>query len=233
MTKRIHYLQHVHFEGLGYIETWVKKKNFSVSSTRLFESEKLPGIDDFDWLIVMGGSMSVNDVDEFPWLCGEIEFIREAVKAKKTVLGICLGAQLIAKALDAKVFSGDYKEIGWCEIQPYAMSERHRLHSLFAENQLVFQWHGDSFELPKGAVGLACSRAYANQAFVYNDTVVALQFHLEATEESIAALLEYSASDITSGIFVQSAEAILKKIGNVTAVNKAMKRLLEYLDSTV
>lgn len=233
MNKRIHYLQHVHFEGLGCIEEWIHIKDYSVSSTKLYELEQLPGINDFDWLIVMGGSMSVSDEDEFPWLRDEVELIRKAINAKKKVLGICLGAQLIAHALGANVFSGDQKEIGWCELQPNTETGEHPLHSLFIDDQIVFQWHGDSFELPQGAVALAKSEAYANQAFVYNDNVVALQFHLEATEESIAALLKHSASYITRGIYVQSVEEILKNMGNIMLVNKQMKRLLGYLDSTV
>lgn len=101
---RAHYLQHVPFEGLGYIESWLRAKGYPVTGTRFFESTRLPSLDEFDILIVMGGPMSANDESTFPWLGQEKEFIRNAIEAGKSILGICLGAQLIASAMGARVF---------------------------------------------------------------------------------------------------------------------------------
>ncbi len=112
-TLHIHYLQHVSFEGLGYIENWISNNNHQLSGTKFFEGEVLPNNHSFDWLIVMGGPMGVNDYGKYPWLKPEKEFIRNAIENDKTVIGICLGAQLIASVLGGKVFPGIQKEIGW------------------------------------------------------------------------------------------------------------------------
>jgi GMP synthase-like glutamine amidotransferase len=113
---RAHILQHVPFEGLGSIESWLKKSGFKITSTRFYESAKLPDLKTIDLLVVMGGPMSVNDEDRFPWLVAEKQFIWDAIAKSKPVLGICLGAQLIASALGAGVYPNKVKEIGWFPI---------------------------------------------------------------------------------------------------------------------
>ena len=123
---RAHYLQHVEFEGLGSIEPWLKAAGYEITNTRLFESAKLPDLKKIDLLIVMGGPMSVNDEDDFPWLVSEKKFIREAINSGKPVLGICLGAQLIASATGARVYRNPIKEIGWFPI--YGMSSNDTFH---------------------------------------------------------------------------------------------------------
>jgi GMP synthase-like glutamine amidotransferase len=110
---RLHWLQHVPFEGLGYIKDWAEEQGFDITCTRLYEGEELPKMDEFDWLIVMGGPMGIFDYNDHPWLTDEKEFIELAIDEEKTVIGICLGAQLIATALGAEVKNNPVKEIGW------------------------------------------------------------------------------------------------------------------------
>ena len=110
---RLHFLQHVPFEDLAGIFSWVKEKGHSISGTLFFEDNKLPGLDEFDWLIVLGGPMGVYEEDKYPWLGEEKKFIKDAISADKIILGICLGAQIIADVLGGKVYRNKVKEIGW------------------------------------------------------------------------------------------------------------------------
>ncbi len=143
---RAHYFQHVPFEGLGSIEPGLKKSGFEITGTRFFESAELPEINEIDLLIVMGGPMSVNDEDQFPWLAAEKKFINEAIHSGKPVLGICLGAQLIANALGARVYPNKVKEIGWFPI--YGIAANDRSCFSFPPKVDAFHWHGATFDLP-------------------------------------------------------------------------------------
>src|SRR5665213_1473810 len=114
---RIHYFQHVHFEGPGNIEEWCNKHGHSLTATKFYEDFKLPSLTDIDWLVIMGGPMSVNDEEEITWLAAEKQFIQKAIQAEKTIIGICLGAQLLADVMGSKVYQNTYKEIGWFPIE--------------------------------------------------------------------------------------------------------------------
>ena len=113
---RAHYLQHVPFEGLGIIKPWLKVQGYELTNTPFYESALLPDPGEIDLLIVMGGPMSVNDEAEFPWLIDEKRFIRRCIEEDTSVLGICLGAQLIASSLQSRVYPNRVKEIGWFPI---------------------------------------------------------------------------------------------------------------------
>lgn len=207
---KIHYFQHVPHEGLGSIREWVLSNSHSLTSTKFYEDIQLPLITGIDWLIIMGGPMSVNDHEQFPWLADEKRFIRQAVDAGKTVLGICLGSQLISAALGAKVYRNKEKEIGWYDVEltPYARSGK-----LFFEmgNRLkTFHWHGDTFDLPADAIHLAFSAGCKNQAFIYNGKVLGLQFHLEPTWDLLLEMIEKGRNEISAGKYIQSEEEILK-----------------------
>ena len=130
---RARYLQHVPFEGLGSIESWLKMSGYEISCTPFFESAELPDIDEFDLLIVMGGPMGVHDKNKHPWLVKEKAFIKDAIESKKIVLGVCLGAQLIAHAMGAKVLKNRHREIGWFPIYPNPKSDETILKGLFSE----------------------------------------------------------------------------------------------------
>lgn len=204
---RAHYLQHVPFESPGSILPWLAQHGASVSSTRLFEPHTLPAADDFDLLVVMGGPMSVNDEAEHPWLIGEKRLVRQAIDKGRAVVGVCLGAQVIASALGGRVYRNTAREIGWFPVSatpaPASVSLR------WPDELTVFHWHGETFDLPSGAVRLASSEGCLNQAFQIGDRVVGLQFHLEATPATVAAMVEHCRHELTPDRYVQSEQDLL------------------------
>ena len=162
---RIHCLQHVPFEGPAGIDDWAARKGYPVTTTLLFEHGKLPDREAFDWLVVMGGPMGVRDETDYPWMANEKALIGAAIAAGKTVIGVCLSAQLIAAALGARVYPNAHREIGWF---PVALTDQGRASDLFAflpHRFEVFHWHGDIFGLPDGAVHLAHSEGCEHQVF--------------------------------------------------------------------
>ncbi|MFI0415620.1 MAG: type 1 glutamine amidotransferase [Candidatus Thiodiazotropha sp.] len=225
---RAHYLQHVPFEGLGSIENWLKHAGYEITNTRLYESEELPGIERIDLLVIMGGPMSVNDEQDFPWLVGEKEFIKKVIESGKPVLGICLGAQLIACSLDAEVFSNSVKEIGWIPIRA-ADSDNQSVFQ-FPEETDVFHWHGETFNLPLGATRIAESAACKNQAYQIGKHVIGLQFHLETTPASAQAIVENCCDELVEGEYIQTATEILSMPqAQYRTINSLMEDVLEYI----
>jgi len=206
-SVRAHYLQHVAFESPGSILPWLKKHGASVTSTRLFEAQTLPAVDDFDLLVVMGGPMSVNDEAEYPWLIAEKRLVREAIDGGRAVVGVCLGAQVIASALGSRVFLNGAREIGWFPIAATPAPASGTLR--WPDRLTVFHWHGETFDLPSGAVRLASSESCLNQAFQIGDRVVGLQFHLEATPETVAAMVEHCRHELRPDGYVQSEQELL------------------------
>jgi GMP synthase-like glutamine amidotransferase len=229
---RIHYLQHVPFEGPAYIQVWAAQKGHSITGTRLYRHEALPEMKDFDWLVVMGGPMNIYQEQEYPWLVQEKQFIAQAVKNQKTVLGICLGAQLIADVLGGKVTPNPVKEIGWFPITLSPEAGQSGLFQNFPRQAVVFHWHGDTFDLPGGAVRIAQSEGCLNQAFVYDQRVIGLQFHLECTLEGIAGLIEHCGEEIIPGPYVQTPPEILSQKEYLQEANKLMNELLNRLESS-
>jgi len=225
---RVQVLQHVPFEGIGSIQNWMDQRGAHLSTARLFEGALLPAPGDFDWLIVMGGPMSVNDEAVHPWLHSEKRLIAQAIEERKTVLGICLGAQLIASALDARVFPNGSKEIGWFPVRRTAGTDS-ALARLFPRSAEVFHWHGETFDLPRGALRFLESDACANQAFAIGERVIGLQFHLETTRESALALIENSRAEIIPGPTIQTEEGMLEKPQRFAAINRLMDSVLDYL----
>ena len=229
-TLRIHYLQHVPFEGLGCIADWVSAKSHSLSATKFYEDSRLPELSDLDWLIVIGGPMGVYDEDKFDWLSGEKEFIRNAIQAGKTVIGICLGAQLIASSLGAKVYPNAEKEIGWYPVFSTEYGMNKNLLSGNLDPFPVFHWHGDTFDLPSGARRFASSEACLNQAFIYNHKVIGLQFHFEVTENSLHQMITFCGEELVIDRYVQSAETILGYVQFINEVNNRMFYLLDFME---
>ena len=227
---RAHYLQHVPFEGLGSIQTWLELHRAEITVTRLFEKEaRLPDPRDIDLLIVMGGPMSVNDEELHPWLVAEKRFIAATVTEGKPVLGICLGAQLIACGLGAKVFRNLEREIGWFPIEPTSEASSSPFASIFASPMEVFHWHGETFELPPGAIHLARSAACINQAFAIGERVLGLQFHLETTSASARALVENCPGDLAPARWVQSEHEILGNEERFQRINPVINAVLDRL----
>jgi GMP synthase-like glutamine amidotransferase len=176
---RAHYLQHVPFEGLGSIAPWLNDNDYETTSTGFFQSTELPDPDAIDVLIVMGGSMSANDERLFPWLVAEKAFLRHFIQSGKPLLGICLGAQLIASALGARLFSNRFKEIGWFPVHRVEAADVNAFS--FPAATEVFHWHGETFDLPQGARLIGANDACRHQAFQVGDSVIGFQFHLETT----------------------------------------------------
>ena len=222
-------MQHVPFENLGSIEGWARENRHPLSLTRFFLGEILPAVGEIDWLIVMGGSMGVHDEESYPWLAEEKRFIGQAVESGKVVLGICLGAQLIADVLGARVFRNRHKEIGWFPIEMTGESRTTALFSGFPKRFEAFHWHGDTFDLPAGAVQIARSPACKNQGFMYGERVVALQFHLETTRAGAEALIQQCASEIVDAPFIQTPDIILSAESKFRGIKQKMAMMLDRL----
>lgn len=223
----VHVLQHVPFEGLGSIAAWLAQHDAVVTYTRFFESAVLPDPAAIDFVIALGGPMSVIDEQDLPWLVVEKAFVRACVAANKPVLGICLGAQLIASAHGARVYPGPQKEIGWFPIEatPTPVGA-----FAFPANAMVFHWHGETFDLPEGAIRLARSAACENQAFQLGSRVIGLQFHLETTAAAADAILAHCRDELVDGTYIQS-EAAMRGVAPSTyaAINALMADVLSYL----
>lgn len=178
----------------------------------------------------MGGPMGVHDEKKHPWLKAEKQFIENAIKSDKVVIGICLGAQLIADVLGAKVFPSQYKEIGWFPV--HLTNEGKKVLGDFPEDFTAFHWHGDTFDLPSGAKHLAGSVACKNQAFLY-DKVLGLQFHLESTEASVKALIDNCRQEIVPASHIQNEESILNHMDNVPSNSLLMTKLLNFMHQKI
>lgn len=205
---RAHCMMNISFEGPGYVADWMEQHGHSMEIWRLYENLSLPEIEDIDLLVVMGGPMNVYEEDKYPYLAGEKELINACIRQHKHVLGICLGAQLVADALGKKVFKNREKEIGWFPVHPDGDAEDHEILSVFPGIFTPFHWHGETFDLPGNARMLGSSDACRNQGFLYGNHVLALQFHLEITTQIVEGLLQHAAGDMTAGPYVQSAPEI-------------------------
>lgn len=227
---KIHYLQHVPFEGPGSMEPWLLAQGHTITSTAFHANQAPPAADAFDWLIVMGGPMGVYDTQQYPWLETEKALIRAAIDQSRIVLGICLGAQLIADVCGAKVRRNPCREIGWHPVRRNPALSHHPAAALFPSETDAFHWHGDTFELPNRAWLLASSDACDNQCFLLGDRIMGLQFHLETTEASARALIEHCGDELDGTDYVQSAAEIMADPGRFRDINRLMERVLAYLD---
>jgi len=227
----VHYLQHVPFEGLGSMESWLINQGHTISVTHLYNNEELPPINNIDWLIVMGGPMGVEDQAIYPWLTKEKSYIKQAIDQNKIVLGICLGAQLIADVLGAYVIKNSFREIGWFPTQlSEATIKETDLGAALPKEFEAFHWHGDTFAIPENAIHLASSEACPNQGFVLNEKVVGLQFHLETTAASALDLTIHCKNELDNSQYVQTADEILGKPERFEKINQIMEVILSYLE---
>ena len=223
---KIHVLLHVPFEGPANILKWAALKGHSVTATPFFEPQwSLPSTDNVDLLIIMGGPMGVYDEAEYPWLIKEKAFIRDCIDAGRAVFGICLGAQLAAEVLGAKVYPNGQKEIGWFPLEKTSIP--HPVLFDMAPDQMVFHWHGDTFDLPKGALLLASSEACKHQAFIWNEQVLGFQFHMEMSGEHIDLLIQNCFQDLKDKTpFVQSGAEIEKGYGHAEVLSPLLDSIL-------
>jgi len=207
-------LQHIACEPPGVYEDVLVEHGVELIRAELDEGEPLPGWRDFDLIVAMGGPMSVNDEDALPWLRDEKRLIAEAVRAGRPFFGACLGVQLLASALGARVYAGPEPEIG---LLPVRLTDEARSDLLFAdfpEELLTFQWHGDTFDLPAGATLLAQSPFYPNQAFRWGTRAYGVQFHLEVSAEMArewGRVPEYAAA-LARTLGVDAAERLVEEV---------------------
>ncbi len=181
-------IQHVPHERLGTFERAFNEASCSLTLFNAHEPRaQWPSPTGYDGLVVMGGPQSIYEQSKYPFVTKELALIRAAVKADRPILGVCLGAQLLAEALGGKVRPAEQKEIGWYPLMRELGADGDPLFGPFGQTEMVFQWHGDAFALPNGAVRLASSPLCHEQAFRFREHIYGLQFHLEMTEAMIRA----------------------------------------------
>lgn len=211
--KPILVFRHVAHEGLGTMEPFLRQAQVQVEYCDLFGGKPVPAdLSRYAMIISMGGPMNVDEIKRYPFLLEERKAIRKAIELNLPVLGICLGSQMIVRALGAEVKAGSKKEIGWFPLQFTREASRDPVFAgIEREPPMVFHWHGDTFDLPKGAVHLASSEWYAHQAFRFKDNVYAFQFHIEVTSEMILEWVQKSADELESVKAYVSARKILEE----------------------
>lgn len=199
----IHVFQHVAFENPGHIVTWAEKNNYKITYSKLWEqSIQQEDLDDSDMLLIMGGPMGIFDYDTHAYLKKEKDAIATYMQSGRKIVGICLGAQLIADVMGAMVYPGKAPEIGW---MPVSFDDEN-----LPSSQIVMHWHGDTFDIPHEAKRIASSEITPNQGFVVGNSVLALQFHIEMTEEALKGMIENCGSELVKSEFVQTADEILE-----------------------
>lgn len=226
---RLHYLRHETFEGLGNIEAWARSRGYEISSTPLFNNGKFPQMDEFDFLVIMGGSMNIYEEEKYPWLVREKKFIKKAIDNRKIVLGVCLGAQLIADVLVGKVRRNRYREIGWFPVRLTNEAKKSHFLNSFPEKFTAFHWHSDTFDIPPEAIRIAESGGCKNQAFEYGK-VVGLQFHLEYSLEGINLMFQNCSNEIIEGKYIRKQDEILSKISNIAETQRLLNLLLDNIE---
>lgn len=227
----IHVFRHLEFEGLGMIGEWIQENGYAYSETRFWEDAlQYPDPHQIDMLIIMGGSMNVDEEEKYPWLAGEKQYIRRAMDANVKILGVCLGAQLISRAAGKKVIQSPYKEIGWFPVKKLFTN-----HTLFPnlkdEEVTVMQWHGDMFETPDDSQKLFASDGCPNQAFSMNENrVVGLQFHLELSKQYILPFFDNDDEEelTVKAPYIQTPKEIKAGCGKYDVITRTL--LFDLLD---
>jgi GMP synthase-like glutamine amidotransferase len=226
---RVLVLQHIACEPPGVFEDVLRERGVDLHRVELDEGEPLPDWREFDAIVAMGGPMSVNDEATLPWLIEEKRTIGDAVRAAKPYWGVCLGVQLLASSLGARVYAGPEPEVG---LLPVELTAEGRVDPVFGDLEVglaTLQWHGDTFDLPEGAIRLASSPAYANQAFRF-ERAYGVQFHLEVSAEMAdewAEVPEYVAS-LERTLGAEGAPAFLTEIAaNAETMRSAGRSLFE------
>lgn len=222
---RLLLLKHFSFDDASVILTCAQDRGCAAEWFEPPSGQPFPPLESFDLLVVLGGPMSVTEEDRHPWLVTEKAFLREAIERGKRVLGICLGAQMLAEALGGRVYRNGEKEIGW---HPVRRTEaRHPLLDGLPELFWSFHWHGDTFDLPEGAVHLASSGACRNQAFAWGDRLLGLQFHLETTPECMKTMTERWAGELVPARWIEPAGAMLAKTARCADSAAYLRRMLD------
>lgn len=223
--KTLYVIKHVPFEGPGFIEYWAKNNSIEIKTINAWEMA-FPHVDEKSGVLLMGGPMGVNDGLEF--ISRESKWVDTLIKNGNPVLGICLGAQIIAKTMGASVYKGPEKEIGWFPIFFDGEDSDEDLKNLFNDEEMVFHWHGEVFDLPKGATRLFFNDISRCQGF-YMGKVAGFQFHMETTAKTASLLIENCGDDLEDkGEFIQSKDEILSKAERFVEINEKMDEFLNW-----
>lgn len=226
---RIACLQHVPFEGPAALATWARDRGHALRAHHLYRGDALPAPSDFEWLFVLGGPMSANDEATHSWMTGEKRLLTAACEAGRAILGVCLGAQLLASALGARVHAAQAVEIGWHPVRTRVADAKGTPFEAVPASFVPFHWHGETFELPAGAVHVAETDVVPHQAFAVGELALGLQFHVEATPESVESLVRACGDEIGDGPFEQPAAAILAERHRTAAVRPVLAAILDGL----
>ena len=229
---RIHVIQHVPFEGPGLIGRWAEESGYELTTT-MASAEDYPDSDDVDFLVVMGGPMAADDAHASPWLHAEKHFVAEAIASGKIVLGVCLGAQIIAEVLGGAIHRNEEREIGWYPVSKTELGKGEPLFADWPEYVVVGHWHADTFDLPLGLAPSLSSEVTPNQAFVFDERVVGLQFHLEWDEALIETMLEFGAEDLSdrTGFVMSDTEFSDEMPDHIPECRELLYTLLDGLDA--
>jgi GMP synthase-like glutamine amidotransferase len=200
IRRRIAILTHIECEGPGLWGEFFAECGIPTQRFRVNDGDGFPADDAFDALLILGGPMNVDQHDRYPWIVQEKAFIRRAIDDAKPVVGVCLGAQLIARALGASVMKNPVKEIGWDAVSLTSDGQSDPVFRGFPALSPIFQWHGDTFDIPEGATLLASSTRCAHQAFRYADRTYAFQFHVEMTPDIIAECVRLHTREVERGL---------------------------------
>lgn len=226
---RVHFTEHVSWEKPAYIGQLVYKYGYSYTTTALYRQESLPEAGDIDLLVMMGGPMSVHDEQAFPWLRNEKKLAEAMIEAGKPVLGVCLGAQILAQVLGAEVGPAEQAEIGWFPIHVDKNALPPYLES-WPETFTALHWHQEAFTTPSNAVSLGASEACGHQGFIYDGKWAGLQYHLEFTPEHLSNMLRHATDDLQqSGAYIQTEEDIRNGQYHLYDNHQILKPLLEHL----
>lgn len=217
--------QHTAEETAGTLQNWLTERKQPHQIFKGFNGDKLPSAENFDFLVVLGGPMNIDEENKFPFLRDEKKFLESWLKTQKPMLGICLGGQMLAQVLGAKVMRHKHREIGFHEVQKTA--EKHRFLEEWPEKLHVFQWHEDHFELPKGCKNLITNNISPHQAFSHEENAIGLQFHPESTKEWI--LENYRDFETQSEPHVQNVKECAELL--VRHLNPMTKYFHRFLDT--
>jgi len=223
----VHYFQHVPYETPGILVRYFAERGHRLEGTHWYRGESAPAPESYESLVVMGGPMNIYEEQQYPWLAEEKSAIKAAIRQGKKILGICLGAQLIADVLGAPTRKNPEKEIGWFPVTLRPETSGDCAFHVLPDRITPFHWHGETFDLPEGAVPLFNSEACTNQGFLYRNQLLALQFHLEITPEGVQQLIANAPQDLTPGPWVQSPEEMLKQEQNFHQAQHWLSVLLD------
>ncbi|MCP4294227.1 MAG: type 1 glutamine amidotransferase [Proteobacteria bacterium] len=213
------------------ISYWATEKGYDLNQTFLCNGEEIPPVDSFDWLMVMGGSPHIHDEDTYSWLVAEKRFIRNVLAAGKPILGICLGAQLLADILGGEVSHNDHQEIGWRELSMTPAGKDSAVFKNLPEKFTSFHWHDDHCSLPPNCTSLASSEATLNQAFISDQyPAVGLQFHPEYTCEMVLAFTESHGDLFQEGVHSDDKKVLAEKTKTLDDNYWLMKVILDNLE---